>query len=195
MLFRSGPAGPTGPTGPMLTEENYVQPKEGFFKAALTANFDGTPTTLNLDFQGVYSNSSTYTVISDTLTLISLVKYYSKDGEQLQQGYIFMDFYVKNLISLENPRAESLNIMIKKISSTNKLLKYDFFDVVSSFSSVKSDYKFTNLKFDAATSTVTGNLTATLKDDKDSKTQVSTITNGSFSSKLIQSVSNSRKAN
>ncbi len=193
-----GPAGMngvTGPIGPMPTEENYVQPKEGFFKAALTANFDGMPTTINLDFQGGYTNASTYTVISDTLTSISLVKYYSKDGEQLEQGYIRMTIYVKNIISLENPRVESLNIWIEKLSSTNKLLKYNFFDVESSFQSEKSSYKITNLKFVASTSTITGNLTATLNDDDGLKTKVSTITNGSFSSKLIQSVSNTRKSN
>ena len=196
---KQGDPGPAVATGPMLTEET----KEGYIKATFATNVEGKPTTFNLDFQGAYSNGSTYFIVSDTLTFIRISKIYAKDGEVLKFGHMNINIQVSNLISLSKAKISDLFLSAHKELSPIKLLYINASGNLNnnSMEDRNSVFTLTDLKYNPTNNLLEGKFSATLKDsnynngDGSSSISTSTITNGSFSTKLIQEIYNTRKSN
>ena len=200
---KQGDPGPVGATGPMLTEENYVRDKEGFMKATLTTTVEGKPETFNFDYRGIYSpRDNNYVIVSDTQTTISIEKSYAKDGEVLEYGYMYINLTVSNLIGLSKPRITYFNVNAsKEISPTKFLYISANGNASNSFFPDENApvFTLTDLKYNPANNVIEGKFTATLKQSSFnngvSTVKTSTITNGSFSTKLVQEVRNTRKSN
>ncbi len=200
---KDGAPGPVGATGPMLTEENYIQEKEGYMKATLTGTIEGKPETFNFDFQGIYGNTqNTFQILSDTQTAISISKYYAKDGDLLQSGRMDLDFTVGNLLSLSKKKITRFSCYATKEISPLKILQLDVYGYASSNSFPEENasvFALTDLKYNPTNNIIEGKFTATIKQSIYNNGvptyKTSTITNGSFSTKLVQEVTNTRKSN
>lgn len=203
---KDGAPGPVGATGPLLTEETYVFPKEGYIKSTLSTTVEGKPATYNFDFQGVYSSGSsgTYEIESDTQTVINISRSYAKDGEVFEYGNINLRLTVSNLISLSKSKIKSFSVSAVKSLSTSKSLQISangYLNNNSFESDNKSTFTLTDLKYNAANNVLEGKFTATLKYSNYiegtgmSSISTSTVSNGSFSSKLTQTIRNTRQAN
>jgi hypothetical protein len=172
--------------------------KEGYIKATVSGQMiDTTSYSYAIMNTGIGNNNfyyvnttdnctSTYKANSLTSATITIKKAYADDGETFEEGFIYLTFDVSSLSDLSNPINSLLDIhFTKKLSNTNLFNFIPLNDGSRNYYGANT--KYSNLKYDFHTGILTGNFSMV---PQSSDTFVHyrslTITNGSFSSKLVK---------
>lgn len=179
-----GPAGPAGPTGPSGKETL----KEGFIKCNVAGSLlDGSNFNYNLNFQGISSNMSNNYRLQNSVEekiFITINKTYAGDADMLDFGSFTFKFACKSLSDLSVLPKQFFSLQINKDLGNNKYLQTGA--TWDQEGGNGGSVTFSGLSFDASTSVLTGNFSASFPANESRGSL--TITNGSFSSKIVNLV-------
>lgn len=176
-----GPAGPKGEPGPAGPGEQSWTYKEGFIKATVEGTqLDGTPYSYDINYQGTRNKDESYLIHYPGYYFFEIKKNYSGEGEPLKSGFASLSFQVANLNDLTNPNFD-ISIGATKDLGNNNFHSFHL-------SGQPANSTVSNLNYDDNTGILTGNFSM----NNPAGTGPATVTNGSFSVKLVHFVN--RKA-
>jgi hypothetical protein len=172
--------GDVGPAGAPSSE--IKTSKEGFIKGEATGvRLDGAAYSYNLDFEGQYFETSNSYSVSPWFTTISISKVYVGDGDPFNTySSVSFFFMVDSLADLSSPSIFWYSVSMEKDLGNNTYHTVNFDNTTAGASCTVSA-----LSYDSNTGIITGDYTLSLPADGTHGSF--SITNGTFSTKLVES--------